>query len=114
MDPRELFGKNQNQKGKRRVVFKFRINFWTILVGVLFVLFFLPLVVSFVELSRDEGKVDISQAMLDIKDKKIDKVMVQNEKVVLNYKDGTTKVTTKEEGDSFSDLLDKSGIEPGS
>src|SRR3989344_4492853 len=36
MDPRELFGKNQNQKGKRRLVFKFKINFLTILVGFFF------------------------------------------------------------------------------
>jgi len=114
MDPRDIFGKNQNQKGKKRLVFKFKINFWTILLGILFVLFFLPLVVSFVELSGQEGKVDISQAMVDVKENKIEKVLIQNEKVILNYKDGTTKTATKEEGDSFSDLLDKSGIEPGS
>jgi len=114
MDPRELFGKNKNQKGKRHFVFKLKINIWTVLLGILFVLFFLPLAISFVELSREEGKVDISQAIVDIKEEKVEKVLVQNEKVILNYKDGATKTTTKEEGDSFTDLLDKSGIDPTS
>ncbi len=113
MDPNSILGKNSNDKGRKRFVFKLKINIWTVLLGVLFVLFFLPLVISFVELSRDEGKVDISQAIIDIKEEKVEKVLIQNEKVILNYKDGTTKVTTKEEGDSFTDLLDKSGIEPG-
>jgi cell division protease FtsH len=110
MDPRDIFGKNQ--KGKRHFVFRFKINIWTVLLGILFILFFLPLLISFVELSGQEGKVDISQAMLDIKEEKVEKVLVQNEKVILNYKDGSIKTTTKEEQDSFSDLLDKSGIEP--
>jgi cell division protease FtsH len=112
MDPRDIFGKNQNQKGKRHFVFKFKINVWTIILGVLFVLFFLPLLISFVELSGGEGKVDISRAILDVKEDKVEKVMVQNEKVILNYKDGTIKTTTKEEGDSFTDLLEKSGVDP--
>ena len=114
MDPRDIFSKNKNQKDKRHMVFKFKINFWTILLGFLFVLFFLPLVASFIDLSRQEGKVDISQAMVELKEGKIEKVLIQNEKVILNYKDGTIKTATKEQGDSFSDLLDKSGIEPGS
>ena len=91
MDPRDIFGKNPNQKGKRHFVFKLKINIWTVLLGILFVLFFLPLAISFVELSREEGKVDISQAIVDIKEEKVEKVLVQNEKVILNYKDGTTK-----------------------
>jgi len=57
MDPREIFGQNQNQKGKKHFVFKLKINIWTVLLGILFVLFFLPLAISFVELSREEGKV---------------------------------------------------------
>jgi cell division protease FtsH len=80
--------------------------------GILFVLFFLPLLISFVEVSGQEGKVDISQAMQDVKEGKVEKVLVQEERVILNYKDGTTKTTTKEAQDSFTDLLDKSGIEP--
>jgi len=100
--------------GKRRVEFKFKLNLWTIVIGVLLVLFFLPLFLSFVEMQRGQARVEISQVLTDIKEEKIEKVEIENEKVLLTYKDGSSKISTKEENESFSDLLDKAGIEPTS
>ena len=100
--------------GKRRVEFKFKLNLWTIVIGVLLVLFFLPLFLSFIEMQRGQARVEISQVLIDIKEEKIEKVEIENEKVLLTYKDGSSKISTKEENESFSDLLDKAGIEPTS
>jgi cell division protease FtsH len=101
-------------KRRKRVEFKLRINLWKILIGLLILMFFLPFLISIFQLQSTESKVDTSQALLDIKENKVQEVLVQNEKLVMTYKDGETKIATKEDGESFADLLEKSGIEPTS
>ena len=105
--------KNNNKfpLGKKRLTFKFKINVWTILLGVFLVIFIGPLLFSFSG-TPGESKVDISQALKDLKEDKVDKVSIENEKVILTYKDGAVKVTTKEPSESFAALLEKEGISP--
>lgn len=112
MDPKEIFGKKENGKGRRRFILKFKLNVWTILLGVFLVIFILPLFFSFAQTQSGESRVDISQALSDIKEEKVEKVTIENEKITLKYKDGSTKTTTKEPGESFADLLNKEGIAP--
>ena len=76
------------------------------------VIFLLPLFFSFADMQSGDSRVDISQALVDIKEEKVEKVSVENEKVTLNYKDGSIKTTTKEPSESFADLLEKEGISP--
>ena len=97
---------------KKRFVFKFKINTWTILLGIFLLVFFLPLILSFGEFQSQDKQIDISTALSDIKEQKVDKVEIQNEKVLLTYKDGSKKEAIKEVNDSFSDLLDKEGVNP--
>ncbi|MEJ2347694.1 MAG: ATP-dependent zinc metalloprotease FtsH, partial [Patescibacteria group bacterium] len=76
--------------------------------------FFLP---SLFALFGGQGlteKVEISQALTDIKEEKISNVVVENERLILTYKDGSMKTSIKEENQSFADLLDKAGIDPAS
>jgi len=101
-------------KGKKQVKFKLKLNLWKILIGLFLLLFFLPFLISVFQLQSTESKVDTSQALNDIKDKKVQEVLVQDEKLIMTYNDGTTKLATKEEGESFADLLDKAGIQPTS
>lgn len=98
--------------GKRRVEFKFKINLWTVVIGFLLLIFFLPLLLSFAEMQGENNKIEISQALSDIKEEKIEKVEVQNERVLLTYKDGDVKISTKEENENFSELLEKAGVQP--
>ncbi|OGM16044.1 cell division protein FtsH [Candidatus Woesebacteria bacterium RBG_19FT_COMBO_42_9] len=93
-------------------MFKLKINIWTILLGVFLVVFFLPLILSFGELQSQDKQIDISRALSDIKEEKVEKVEIQNEKVILTYKDDSKKEAIKEGNDSFSDLLDKAGVRP--
>ena len=57
-------------------------------------------------------KLDISQALTDIKEEKVEKILVENERIVLTYKSGEAKYTVKEPNENFSDLLDKADIDP--
>jgi len=104
--------KNKFPLGKKRFVLKFKLNIWTILLGAFLVIFLLPLFFSFADMQGEDSRVDISQALVDIKEEKVEKVSVENEKVTLNYKDGSIKTTTKEPSESFADLLEKEGISP--
>jgi len=106
--------KNHPSPGKKRFVFKLKVNVWTVLLGIFLVIFVLPLILSYSEMQSTNSKIEISKALSDIKNQKVDKVSIENEKVILTYKDGSTKTATKESTDSFSDLLDKTGIAPNS
>ncbi len=99
---------------KRGFQFKIQLNFWKILFITLIVLFFLP---SILTLFSGEGlteRVEISQALTDIKENKVEKVIIENERLLLTYEGDVTKFTIKEEDQSFVELLDKAGIEPTS
>ncbi|MGB6882065.1 MAG: ATP-dependent zinc metalloprotease FtsH [Microgenomates group bacterium] len=98
--------------GKRQFRFKIQLNLWKIiLIGLLFV-FFLPFFLSFYEMQGVSQKIEISQALMDIKEEKIEKVLVENDKLILTYKDGEIKTTLKEQNQNFADLLEKTGIDP--
>jgi cell division protease FtsH len=97
---------------KRRFEFKLKFNLWTIVIGFLLIIFFLPLLLSFAEMQKENNKIEISQALSDIKQEKIEKIEVQDERILLTYKDGDIKISTKEENENFSELLEKAGIQP--
>lgn len=107
-------GKYVRLPGKRGFQFKVQLNFWKLVLTGLLILFFLPFFLSFFEGEGLNQKVEISQALLDIKEEKIERVAIENEKLILTYKDGEIKTTIKEQDQSFVDLLEKSGIEPTS
>lgn len=96
---------------KKNFQFKFKINLWTVAIGFFILIFLAPLFLSAFDLRNTDQKLEISQALSDIKENKIDKVTVENDRIILTYKDGSTKYTTKETSESFADLLDKSKID---
>ncbi|OGM12837.1 cell division protein FtsH [Candidatus Woesebacteria bacterium RIFCSPLOWO2_01_FULL_39_23] len=108
-----MTGKNKG-KTKKRVEIKLRINLWKVIIAIILFIFFAPFLLSIFEVQNLSQKLEISQALTDIKEGKVSEVTVQNEKLVLTYNDGTAKITTKEAGESFAELLDKEGIEPSS
>ncbi|MFV1916861.1 MAG: ATP-dependent zinc metalloprotease FtsH [Patescibacteria group bacterium] len=104
----------RRKKGKKRFEFKFKITLWKILIVVFLVIFFLPFILSMAELRNMDQKVETSQALSDIKEGKVLEVSVQNEKLLMTYKDGTIKTATKEQQESFAELLEKAEISPTS
>jgi cell division protease FtsH len=63
-------------------------------------------------MQKEDNKIEISQALSDIKQEKVEKVEIQDERILLTYKDGDIKISTKEENENFSELLEKAGIQP--
>jgi cell division protease FtsH len=97
----------------KRFQLKLKINTWTVLLGIaVFFFVIMPLFSSYSNTTGQRGKVELSQAVNDIKDGKIDKVVVENDNLVITYKDSSVKVASKESGETFTDLLQKSGIDP--
>lgn len=98
---------------KKQVTVKLKINIWTVIFGVLLVIFFLPPIFSLLGIGTSiVSKIDLSMALNDIKSEKIDKVVIEKDNILLTYKDGKTATAVKEEGESFTDLLQKSEIDP--
>lgn len=111
MDPNQLF-RSQGASKKKRFQFKLKINLWTVAIALLVIFFVIPVIVAGVQLNGSSGKVDISQVLGDIKSNKVDNITVEGSKLVVTYKDGTTKISTKEDSEGFGSLLKDSGIDP--
>ena len=99
-------------KGKKKVQFKIKINLWTILMGFFLLLFFLPIFFAAFEMRGSTGRVELSQMLTDIKEQKIESVLVENERIILTYIGGEVKYSVKEETESFTDVLSKAQIDP--
>jgi len=57
-------------------------------------------------------EIQLSQALVDIKDGKVDKVEVYSDKLVIKYKDGSEALSRKEGNESFTQVLDQARIDP--
>jgi len=97
---------------KRQVQLKIKINLWRILLIVFGILLFLPFVLTFFNTSFDDTKIELSQALSDIREEKVKSVEVTNERVTLIYVDDTRKYSLKEQSLSFPELLERSNIDP--
>lgn len=113
--------KNTNDKrssslrdNQKKIEFRLKINLWKVLLTIILIILFAPFVLSLFAIQGLSDKVELSQALSDIKNGDIKQVVVENTKVLLTYNDDTVKITTKEEAESFTDLLYKADIDPTS
>jgi cell division protease FtsH len=97
-------------KQKKRFELKIKINLSRVLLGLMIVLLFLPFLVSLGQNSLTGSKIDLSEALSDIRTDKVNKVDVQDDRIVLKYKDDSEKYALRESDTSFADLLQKSDI----
>jgi len=100
------------RKSKGPVQIKFKFNLWKILGAALILLLFVPFFLSLFNLKGTNGKIELSQALADIKQEKVQKVTVENNNLILDYKSGEVKYTTKESTDSLPSLLEKVNVDP--
>lgn len=107
--------KDNKKSNKKQVSFKFKINIWTIIFSIVLFFMFVPPLLSMFGFSPEDVKVDLSQALIDIKEDKIEKVAIEKDNILLTYKEGgETKIAVKEEGQAFTDLLKNAEIDPTS
>lgn len=117
MKPLKTFKKLTNlpqPKGKKKFEFKLKINLWRVLIATFLIIFFLPFLISVFEFKNLDTKLETSQVLRDVKEGKVEKIVVQDSKLLLTYKDGAVKVATKEDAENFAELLKSSGVDPSS
>jgi len=115
MDPRKMFNQDSGKKGakgKKQFQFKLKVNLWTIALTFLVIFFVIPGIIAAFQTIGTSSNENISQVLTDIKAGKVDKVTVDSTKLIVTYTDGGTKLSTKEEGESFSDVLKNAGVDP--
>ncbi len=107
-------GNGSGKKNGKMFEFKFNLN----LKNVFIVLFLFFLFISFIgSLSGQSGMQDekpVSTVVSDIKDGKIQKIDVEDNKLTAHYKDGSTITARKEPQDSFYKTLESAGVDPKS
>ena len=101
-----------NKKNKKGVEIKLKINLWKVVIAFLLFLFFAPFLISVLQIQIDSRQVELSTLLNDIKDNRIEEIVVQDQKLIVTYKDGETKYSTKEPNISLPELLDRSNIDP--
>ena len=72
------------------------------------------MIIAGVQTAGTNTNVQLSQLVNDIKAGKVKKVLIETDKLVVTYKDGSTKLSTKENTEAFSQLLKDSGVDPSS
>ena len=100
------------RQGKKQVQFKLRINLWTVAATILIIFFIIPAIIAGIQTVGNSSKESVSQVITDIKSGKVEKVSVDNNKLLVTYNDKSIKISTKEDTGSFSELLKNSGIDP--
>lgn len=99
-------------KKKKRVEIKVKINLWRFLLIILGLIVFAPLILSLFDASFEEDKVDLTRALSDIREEKVESIEVTPERIELNYSEDEVKYAIKEPNISFAELLDRNGIDP--
>jgi cell division protease FtsH len=119
MDPTKFFGKRTAdkktpKKNQKQVQVKLKVNLWTILATIFIIFFVIPGLVAGLQTYSNNSKENISQLMVDIKAGKVKKVDIEGSKLSITYQDESTKISTKEDTENFSDILKNYGIDPAS
>jgi cell division protease FtsH len=98
---------------QKKKVFRIKIDLWRMVIAGLIFLVLASFFFSMVQNRIQEGQIELSQALTDIREGKIKKIEVQEERLLLTYGDDSLKIAAKEKNISFPELLKTSGIEPG-
>lgn len=99
-------------RGKPVKVWSFRFNLKKFGVWLIILLLFVPSLMSWANSSLEDVNVTVTEAMQDIKDGKVKNVRVIKDNLILEYDESKYRLTTKEVGQSFTDLLEQYEIQP--
>lgn len=102
----------ENKNNNKKFEFKLKINLWKILMFGIIALLFAPFILGLLQTSIDDTRLQVSEAMRDIKDGKVETVTVQGERLILTYQDGAERIALKEGGTSFPELLEAYQVDP--
>lgn len=113
--PPKVNGKGSNGKKPpmKGFMLQMRFNMQSLIWWGVVILMVLSLVGLWFSGDKVASEVQLSQALNDIKSGKVDKVSVYADKLELTYKDqAEVQFSRKEGNESFTEILDRSGIDP--
>lgn len=97
---------------KTRIELKFKINLVRVAIFGMLVLLMAPFLLTLFQDKIDDSRIELSRALADIRNAKVESVEVESERLTLTYENGEEKVTVKEANISFPELLERAGINP--
>jgi len=107
--------KNGNGKKPMRIFeMKLNLNLKNIVLGFLILFLVLSALGSLSNTNMTNPEEPLTTVINDIKDKKVQKIDVEGDKLTVTYKDGKKIISQKESQDSLPKLLETSGVDPKS
>lgn len=105
---------NNHKKPIKKFELHFNFDFKTILLWLLvgFMAFSFIFSVWGGGVSKKREEIPLSNALVDIKDNKVQQVTVEGDKLLLDYKDGKTVYSLKEQNTSVTDVFKNANIDP--
>lgn len=104
----------QNKKPKKVYEFKLKLSFKNFFVGMLIAFFAFSFILSFIQSNHELPEKPLSQVLIDVKDGKVEKILVQDSKITVTYKDGNKFITQKEPQDSIFRTFESARVDPKS
>lgn len=96
-----------------RVELRINLNqlFSRFFIYIIIALLFLPSLFNLLSGNAAKEEISLSQMLTDIKEEKVDKMAVAGQELRLTYKDGSQKVTRKEDGQQALEVLQSSDVD---
>ncbi len=102
----------KKQNDKNITEFKLNLNLKTLIIAVLGIFFLVYLYFSFsAEVNRNFPEKPLTTVIQEIKDDRVDKLEIIDNKILIYYKNSSMGTTYKEPGSSFVETLQSSGID---
>ena len=103
----------EKQTGGKVKIKQVKMNPKRLVIWALIVFFVAPFFISMFSGPLPTGKVGMSQLLTDIKEEKVEKIEVEEERILVKYKDQEGMIESrKEASESFVDILSKAEIDP--
>lgn len=98
-------------KQKKQMKFEMKFTMRNILIWLLVLLFGLPLLLSMFP-TQDGDEIALSEAITDIREGKVQEILVQGDTLTLSYEGDVQKTARKEPGASVTDIFSVAEIDP--
>ncbi len=103
-----------NKKKAKKIELKFNLSLKNIVIWSLVLFFSLSFLSSLLRPGVTAEEIDLSKALVDVKENRVQKIVVDGDRLVLTYKDEKIYSTRKETGESLVKTFETAGIDPKS
>lgn len=103
-----------NAQGKPVKVWSFKFDMKKLVVWIIILFLFLPALLTWIGGGVSEATITLTEAMEDVRSGRAQKVEVVGDNMILEYPDEVVKLSSKETGQSFTELLTQYEIDPSS